>query len=120
MSFAFHHQRAAMSTNIGETAKLGVIVGCNHERLVQASFKQGKRQHVAGGFDLLRIGSVLPARGENPVLLECEIARIGVDFRWEGRRGADIGIDIHKGEGSSAHRPEITLLRRNFQYADAY
>src|SRR4029078_3496150 len=70
-----------------EARERGVIVGVRHECLVQASFKQCKWQDVARRLHLLRIGRVLPAFGENAVLLKCEAAGGGENFRAEGRRG---------------------------------
>lgn len=121
MTFAFDDERAAMSADVGKASEFCIIVRRDHERLVETAFEQRKWKHVARRLHALGVGGVLPALCEYAVLLECEIPRIGVDFRGESRRGTDIPVDIHAGKERLGHwTVEVTPFRRNFQYGGSY
>ena len=121
MSFAFDDERAAMSADVRQAPELRVVIGCDDERFVEAPLEQREREHVTRGLHPPGVCRPLPTFREDILLLELEVARVGIDAGWEGRGGADIGVDLDAGKGRAGHcTVEITLSERNFQYAGSY
>ena len=103
MTFTFDDESSAMRAYIRETSKLGIVVRCNDEWLIETTFQQGEWKDVAGRLHSLRIRRVLPAFRKDAILLQSEVPGIGVNFGWQGRCSADIPVDIHAGQGRAAH-----------------
>ena len=76
MSFAFHHDRAAVGADVGQAAQIAVVIRGEDERLAQAAVEERKRQHTTRSFDTRGVADVLPAAREDAVFLRLEILGI--------------------------------------------